>query len=177
MQVIERGETSTVRLTNRQIRRRGVITVCCYIVLAATTAMAQQRDGTVTVTVTTRRDRDLNGREAVSEKVLTHRARRNGEERVVIETYLPSIEAGRLALSERVNRVTTVTDDGSQTVEETAERNPVAPGEAMRIVRRSVTTVRRSGTDLNVTERQVFELDVNGRLVPVVAQTESASRN
>ena len=115
--------------------------------------------------------RDLNGKEAVSEKVVTHRDRTNGEERVVIETYLPSIEAGRLALSQRVQRVTTVTDDGSQTVEETAEPNPVAPAEPMRIVQRSLTTVRRSGSDSYVTERQIFEPDGNGRLVLVRKQT------
>ena len=61
--MIERDETSTVRLTQRLIRRRGVITVWCWIVLAATTAMAQQSAGTVTETVTTRRD--LNGSDAV----------------------------------------------------------------------------------------------------------------
>ena len=74
-----------MRRATRLIRRRGVITVSFWIVLAATTAMAQQSVGTVTETVTTRRD--LNGRDAVSEKVVTHRARTNDEERVVIETY------------------------------------------------------------------------------------------
>ena len=120
--MIERDETSRVRLTRRLIRRRGVITVWCWIVLAATTAMAQQSVGTVTETVTTRRD--LNGRDAVSEKVVTHRDRTKDEERVVIETYLPLIYADRLELNRRVRRVTTVTQDGSQTVEETEERNP-----------------------------------------------------
>ena len=67
--MIERDETSTVRLTRRLIRRRGVITVWCWIVLAAITAMAQQSAGTVTQTVTTRSD--LNG-DAVSETVVTH---------------------------------------------------------------------------------------------------------
>ena len=86
--MIEQGETSKVRLANRLIRRRGVITVSFWVVLAATTAVAQQNVGTVTETVTTRRD--LNGRDAVSEKVVTHRARTNDEERVVIETYSPS---------------------------------------------------------------------------------------
>ncbi len=152
-----------------------MITVSFWILLAATTAVAQQSVGTVTETVTTRRD--LNGRDPVSEKVVTHRARTNDEERVVIETYLPSMEAGRLALTQRVNRVTTLTKDGSQTVEETAERNPVAPSEAMRIIQRSVTTVRRSGTDSYVTERQVFEPDSNGRLVLVRKQSEQTSRN
>jgi hypothetical protein len=176
MQVFERGETSRVRLTKRLIRRRRVITVWCSIVLAATSAMAQQSGGTVTETVTTRRDRDLNGREVVSEKVVTHRDRTSDEERVVIETYLPSMEAGRLALSQRVQRVTTVTDDGSQTVEETAEPNPVAQGDPMRIVQRSLTTVRRSGSDSYVTERQIFEPDGNGRLVLVRKQSEQTSR-
>ena len=83
--MIEWDQTSTVPLTRRLIRRRGVITVWCWIVLAATTAMAQQSAGTVTEAVTTRRD--LNGRDAVSEKVVTHRDRTKDEERVVIETY------------------------------------------------------------------------------------------
>ena len=39
--------------------------------------------GTATETVTMRRD--LNGRDAVSEKVVTHRARTQDEERVVVE--------------------------------------------------------------------------------------------
>jgi hypothetical protein len=176
MQVIERDETLIVRLTKRPIGQRVVITVLFWIVLAATTAIAQQSAGTVTETVTTRVDRDLNGKDAVSEKVVTHRARTHDEERVVIETYLPSMEAGRLALSQRVQRVTTVTDDGSQTVEETAEPNPVAASDPMRIVQRSVTTVRRSGSDSYVTERQVFELDGNGRLALVRKQTEHTSR-
>ena len=81
--MFERGDTSRVRLTNRLIRRRGVITLCCWIVLAAPTAMAQQSAGTVTQAVTTHRD--LNGRDAVSEKVVTHRARTDNEEEVVIE--------------------------------------------------------------------------------------------
>ena len=65
-----------------------MITVSFWVVLAAATAVAQQSVGTVTETVTMRRD--LNGKDAVSEKVVTHRARTNDEERIVIETYLPS---------------------------------------------------------------------------------------
>ena len=107
---------------------------------------------------------------------MTKRARTTDEERVIVETYLPSIDAGRLALSRRVNAVKTMTDDGNRTVEETAERNPVAPSEPMRIVRRTVTTVRRSGTDSYVTERQMFEPDGNGRLVLVGKQSEQTSR-
>lgn len=174
MQVMEHRETSKVRFANRLIVRR-VITVSFWFVLAAATAVAQQSAGTVTETVTTRRD--LNGRDAVSEKVVTHRVRTNGEERVVIETYLPSMEAGRLALTQRVNRVTTLTKDGSQTVEEIEEPSRVSSGDPLRVVGRSVTTMRRSGSDSYVSDRQVFELDANGRFVPVLTQFESTSRN
>jgi hypothetical protein len=177
MQVIERDATSTGLVTRRLIRAGGVISVWCWIVLAATTAMAQQSAGTVTETVTTYRD--VNGRDAVSEKVVTHRARTNDEERVVIETYLPFEYADRLALNRRVNRVTTVTQDRSQTIEETEERNPASPSEPLRVVQRSVTTLRRSGSgsDSYVSERQIFEPDGNGRLVLVRKQREQTSRN
>jgi hypothetical protein len=173
--VIERGETSKARVSRHVIPGRALFTLMFWIALAAPVAMAQQPVDTVTETVTTRRD--LNGKDAVSEKVVTHRARTRDEERVVIETYLPSMEAGRLALGQRVQRVTTVTDDGSRTVEETAEPNPVAASDPMRIVQRSVTTVRRSGTDSYVTEHQVFQPDGNGRLVLVRKQSEQTSRH
>jgi hypothetical protein len=175
MQVFERGETSRIRLTKRLIRRRGLITVWCWIVLAATTAMAQQSVGTVTESVTTRRD--LNGRDEVSEKVVTHRDRTKDEEQVVIETYVPSFYAGRLELNRRVRRVTTVTQDASQTVEETEERNPASPSEPLRVVQRSVTTVRKSTKDSYVSERQIFELDVNGRFALVRKQSDQTPRN
>jgi hypothetical protein len=162
-------------LTKRLIRRHGVIAAMFWIVLEATTVMAQQSAGTVNEAVTTRRD--LNRTDVVSEKVVTYHARTNDGERVVIETYAPSIEAGRLALSQRINRVTTVTTEGSQTVEETAERNPASPSEPLRVVQRSVTTVRRTGADSFVSERQVFERDANGRLVLVSTQTEHTSGN
>src|SRR4030095_3063799 len=97
----------------------------CWIVLAATTAMAQQKAGGVTETVTTRRD--LNGRDVVIKKVVTHRALAKDEERVVIETYVPLIYRDRLELKRRVRRVTTVIQDETQTVEETEERNPGPP--------------------------------------------------
>ena len=173
--VIERGETSKARVSRHVIPGRGVFTLMFWIALTAPAAMAQQAVDTGTETVTTRRD--LNGKDAVSEKVVTHSARTKDEERVVIETYLPSLEAGRLALTQRVNRVTTVTEDRTQTIEETEERNPVSPSEPMRIVQRSLTTVRRSGTDSYVTEQQVFQPDGNGRLVLVRKQSEQTSRN
>jgi hypothetical protein len=156
MHVIERDETSTERLPQRLIRRRGVITVLFWIVLSLTTALAQQSVGTETVT--TRYERDLNGRDAVSEKVMTHRDRTKDDERVVIETYVPLIYADRLELNRQVRRVTTVTQEGSETVEETAERNPGSPSEPLRVVQGSVTTPRRSGTDSYVSERASLRL-------------------
>jgi hypothetical protein len=175
MQVPKWDQTSTVPPIRRLVRRGGVITAWCWILLAATTAMAQPGAETVTETVSTRRD--LNGKDAVSEKVVTHRARTNDEERLVIETYVPFMYADRLELNQRVRRVTTVTQDGRQIVEETEERNLVAPSEPLRVVQRSVTTVRKSGDDSYVSERQIFEPDGNGRLVLVGKQSEQTSRN
>ena len=71
-----------------------------------------------------------------------------------------------------------MTNDGSQTVEETEEPNPVSPSDPLRVVRRSVTTVRKKrNATRHVSERQVFELDVNGRFVLVRKQSEQTSRN
>ena len=156
----------------QRIGRSGVAAALLWVVLAPGAATAQPSGGTETETVATLGTRDLNGTIAVGEQVLTERTRTNDGEQVIVYTYLPSIEAGRLALSRRVRRVTTATTDGSQTVEETEERNPASPSEPLRMIRRTVTTVRKSGADASVTERQVFELDVNGRLVPVFSQTE-----
>ena len=173
-QVIEPGETSIVRFTESIEPSMWCHRVWCWIALSPTTAMAQQSARTITEAVMTHSD--LNGRDAVSGKVVMYRTRTNDEERVVIETYLPSIYADRLALR-RVRRVTTVTQDGSQTVEETEERNPGSPSEPLRVVQRSVTTLRRSGNDSHVSERQVFEPDGNGRLVLVRKQIEHVTRN
>ena len=175
--MIERNETSTTCQAIAIIRQSAVGVALLWTVLGTTTAMAQQSGETVTDTVTTSLEQDLNGRDTVKERIVTHRSRTKNEERVIIETYAPSVEAGRLALRRRVERVTTTTADASQTVEETAESNPVATSEPMRIVRRSVTTVRRSGPDSVVSERQEFERDANGRLVPVRKQTEQMSGN
>jgi len=108
--------------------------------------------------------------------VVIERTRTNDGEQVIVYIYLPSIEAGRLALSRRVRRVTMATTDGSQTVEETEESNPVSPSEPLRVVQRSLTTLRRSGSDTYVGERQIFEPDGNGRFVLVRKQSEQTSR-
>jgi hypothetical protein len=172
--VIDWHQTSTMTLIKRLVRPAAITTVG-WVVLAATVATAQQSTGTVTESVTTRRD--LNGREVVSEKVVTHRERTKDEERVVIETHVPVLYADRLELNRRVRRVTTVTPDGTQTVEETEERNPGSPGEPLRVVQRSLTTVRKSGGDSYVSERHVYQRDADGRFVPVLTQTERTARD
>jgi hypothetical protein len=175
MQMIERNKASAGRFIRRLLPHHGLAAVLFWVMLAATNAMAQQSAETVSETLSSRRD--LNGREAVEQKIVTHRARSNNEERVVIETYLPLEYADRLALTRRVRRVTTVAQDGSKTVEETEARNPASPSEPLRIVERSVTTVRTSGSDSYVSERQVFQPDGNGRLVLVSKESEQTSRN
>lgn len=159
----------------QMIGRSGVAAALLWVVLAPTAATAQPSGGTETETVATLGTRDLNGTIASGEQVVIERTRTNDGEQVIVYIYLPSIEAGRLALSRQVRRVTMATTDGSQTVEETEERSPVSPSGPLRMIRRTVTTVRRSGAEAYVTERQVFEVDVNGRLVPVFSQTEQTS--
>jgi hypothetical protein len=109
------------------------------------------------------------------EKVVSHAAQTTEGEQEVIETYSPSLEAGRLWLSRIVRRAKSVTSAGTQTVEDTEERNPAAPSDSLRLVRRIVTTERKTGAELRVIERRVFEPDLNGRLVLVVSQTEHTS--
>ena len=112
---------------------------------------------------------DLNGNLAVAERNVIRRSRTNDQEHVVIETYAPSLDDWPRdhggSLSQRVQRTTTVTADGGRsTVEEVEARSPVAPSDPMRVISRTVTTVRPISADRWVTERQVFEPDLEGRL-------------
>ena len=121
--------------------------------------------------------RDMNGKLVVDEKTVTRRSTANKQDHVVIETYAPYVDgmtrSDSLTLSQRVHRTTTATADGGRhTVEEVEGRSPVAPNDPMRVIRRTVTTVRQIGTDRWVTERQVFERDVEGRLRLVISETE-----
>ena len=171
------ADRSTVRRTDRLFHRHRGVIVWFWVVLAGATPIAQQGGGPATESVATLSNRDLNGTMAVNEQTVTRRSQTNDRDQVVIDTYTPSMEGGRLSLSRRVRRATTATSTGTQTVEELEERNPVAPGESLRVVRRSVTTVRRGETGGYVSERQVFALDVNGRFVPVLTQAERGSGN
>jgi hypothetical protein len=112
---------------------------------------------------------DLNGNLAIVEMSVIRSSRTKEQEQVVIETYAPITDVrgtnGRPPLRERVHRATTTSADGVRhTVEEVEARSRVSPNEPMRMIRRTVTTTSPTGTDQWVTERQVFELDVNGRL-------------
>jgi hypothetical protein len=134
---------------------------------------AQQREDAAPKHSTVVSTRDVNGSDAITERVVTRRSQTNGGDEVIIETYAPSIEWGRLTLTRRVRRVTTVTADGSLTVEETEALNHVDLSSPLRVVQRVVTTMRRSEDESYVIERQVFDLDVNGRLV--LSRTEYSS--
>ena len=122
--------------------------------------------------------RDVNGTLAVEERRVTRSSSANGRELVVTETQAPYADgSSSWALSERVHRTTTMTADGGRhTVEDVETRNPVAPSDPLRVSRRIVTTVRPIGSNRWLTQRQVFELDVNGRLPLVFTDTEEEDR-
>jgi hypothetical protein len=123
---------------------------------------------------------DVNGRLVPTERIVTRRTESNGQEQVTVETYSQDAEGfarsgGRLALSQRIRRSTT-TSDGHATVEEVEARSRVSPSDPMRVVQRTVVTVRTIASGREVTEHQVFELDVNGRLTPVLTETEETAQ-
>jgi hypothetical protein len=153
-----------------------VVVVFFWVVLAATAATAQHNGKVVTQTVANLTEHQPNGAQRVGQQVITRSSRIPHGEEVVTEIYLPGLEGGRLALSSRVRRVTTTSSDKSETtVEETEARSSASPGDPMRLIKRSITTVRTDASGAKVTEQQVFELDVNGRLVPVLTQIEQKS--
>ena len=124
---------------------------------------------------------DVNGRLTASERVVTRHSESGGLEQATIERYSQNAEGfartgGRLALEERIRRSTTATSNGHSTVEEVEARNRVSPGDPMRVVRRTVVSVRNIAPGRQVTERQVFELDVNGRMTLVATDQEESSR-
>ena len=124
---------------------------------------------------------NLNGALVVSDKVVTRTSESNGENRVVIETYSQGAEGfvrsdSHLALWQRVRRSTTASADGGRnTVEEIEARNPDAPNDPMRIIRRTLVTVRSVAAGRWVTERQIFERDLNGRFVLVTHEMEDTT--
>jgi hypothetical protein len=120
---------------------------------------------------------DINGNAFIVERTVTRRAHADQQDQVVIENYAPYASLWprsdrRLVLRERVHLTTTATADGRRTVEEVEGVSLVAPDDPMRVVRRTVATVRQVGPNRWLTERQVFERDVNGRLRLVMESTE-----
>lgn len=121
---------------------------------------------------------DMNGKLVVQERRVTRRVNANQREDEVTETYAPYADGvlrsgGPLALSQRVHRTTTPTADGGRhTVEQVEARSRVAPSDPIRLVRRTVTTVRPAGADRWMTQRQEFTRDVNGRMQLVTNETE-----
>jgi hypothetical protein len=167
-------ETLQVHEAARWIRRCAVAVTCA--VLLAPAAAAAQQSGTVTETVATRHERDVNGNSNVSEKVVTRRSLTDTDEQVLIEVYEPRVYEGRLMLTRRVRRVTTARSYGAEIIEETEEVNPVALHEPLQMTRRSLTTVRGNESIGYDFERRVFNRDTNGRLVLSMTETEHRSR-
>jgi hypothetical protein len=126
----------------------------------------------------TLRNLDVNRNLTLNERNITRRSMTGGREDVVIEVYARD-DRGRVrsespsGLSRRIRVSSTANADGGRsTIEEVEERNPVALSDPLRLVRRTVTTVRPIGPDRWSTERQFFERDPNGRLIPVATETE-----
>jgi hypothetical protein len=105
---------------------------------------------------------DPSGNLTMGERIVTRRSSSNGREDVVIETYAQNAEGF-------------TADGGRETVEELETRSQVSPAHPMRVTRRTVTTVRKTGPDSWETERRVFELDVNGRMVPIIAERQETA--
>ena len=118
----------------------------------------------------------INGTLSVSERTVTRQTKSQGQDETVTEKYLENLPgaasaSGRLELSQRVRSTTTSTaDGGQQTIREVEERNPVSPNAPMRVTTRTVDTVRQVGPNQWEVQRQVFALDGNGRLVPILTE-------
>jgi hypothetical protein len=124
---------------------------------------------------------DLTGTLALQDRVVTRTSESKDAQEVVIETYSQGAEGfvrsdSHLALQQRVRRSTTLTADGGRNVvEEVEARNPMAPSDPMRVVQRTVMSVRQVAPDRWQTERQVFERDLNGRFVLVTNETQDTN--
>jgi hypothetical protein len=144
------------------------------------TAETRSEDVRVTgnerVSEETVRRANANGALTVSEKTVTRQSKSNGKDETLTETYAENLEGiasapGKLQLSQRVRSTTTTAPDGSQqTIREVEERNPVAPNGPMRVMTRTVDTTRQVGPNQWEVQRQVFAIDGNGKLVPVLTE-------
>jgi hypothetical protein len=110
---------------------------------------------------------------SVSEKKVTRETKSSSQQETVTELYSANTpgglasSSGRLVLDQRVRTTTTGTGTNQQTVREVEGRKPGSPNEPLRVIERTVETMRQVGPDQWEMQREVFALDGNGRLVPV----------
>jgi len=121
-----------------------------------------------------------NGALALTERNVTKQSNTNGRNETVTETYLAPAgrtSSGRLELDQRVRQTTTSSAGGEQqTIREVEGRLPGSPNDTLRVVERTVETVRQIAPGRSEVQRQVFALDVNGRLVPVLTEKGEAAK-
>ena len=122
---------------------------------------------------TIRRLNDSRTALVLSEKIVTTQSTSNGQDQKLIENY--STKTGKLTLDQRTKVTTTSTSGGGQqTVREVEGRRPAAPYEPLVVIERTVETLRQIGPDRWEVERQVFALDGDGRLKPVLTEKGQA---
>jgi hypothetical protein len=137
--------------------------------------------GAMEDTEETRLERDLNGTLWERERLVSRLTNQNGQEQLLIERFTndgryPVGSSLRRTPSSRILRTATArADGGREIVEDVEERSPVAPDDPLRIVRRTIETVRRTGAGRWETNRQVFERDPNNRLVLTIVETEDTT--
>jgi len=116
---------------------------------------------------------DANGNLGVIEKTVRKESESApGEKRETEETYSTDIPGsagdGSLHLNQRVTTVDRKGEDGGQSTEKQVEqRDPGAPGDALRVTQKAIDIVR-PGTDSTKKETQTIQaLDSNGNLAVV----------
>ena len=127
------------------------------------------------------RRRNDTGALSLSEKIVTRESRKNGQDETVTETYSANTPGGlassigRLELDQRVRQTTSTITGGQQTVREVEGRKPGSPNEPLRVIERTVETVKQTGPNQWEVQREVYALDGNGRLVAVTKERGKAS--
>ena len=114
---------------------------------------------------------DSTGPLSLSEQVYrTYSRDSEGNEQWTIDTHGKNID-GRLHLNQRVTIVHESLSGGRErTVQEVEQRNPVAPGEDLRVVERTVTTSRPVGNGESELEVEVKALGGSGQLETILTQ-------
>ncbi len=121
---------------------------------------------------------DSTGPLSLSEQVYrTYSRDSEGNEQWTIDTHGKNIGGitqygdGRLHLNQRVKIVRESLSGGRErTVQEVEQRNPVAPGEDLRVVERTVTTSRPVGNGESELEVEVKALGGSGQLETILTQ-------